>query len=83
MGGFAVAQELTQQFVSKNLDLHLPLWLSFRRIIRSGCLKIRDWNGEVREFGDGSGPLVFVRFNDRALATKLILDPNLAFRAGG
>ncbi len=74
-----MAQGLTQE-----LDLHgptfsRPLWAVLRSIVRTGNLRVRDAGGEVHAFGDGSGKLVAMRFNDGRAQRAFILDPHLAF----
>lgn len=46
-------------------------------LITTGSLRLILPDGEVLDFGDGSGSLVQVRFTDRAAAWAVILDPDL------
>jgi cyclopropane-fatty-acyl-phospholipid synthase len=56
-----------------------PLWRVLRAVIQSGNLKVRDWRGEVRRFGDGTGKLLALRFLDERAQRAFLLDPQLAF----
>jgi cyclopropane-fatty-acyl-phospholipid synthase len=73
-----MAQGVTQQ-----LDLHRPsfswpLWPVLRSVIRIGHLRVRDWRGEVRVFGDGTGKPVAIHFLDDKAQRAFLLDPHLA-----
>ncbi len=59
-----------------------PLWRAFRSFIRSGHLKVRDCEGETREFGDKTGKAVAVHFRDDKIQRALLLDPQLAIGEG-
>jgi cyclopropane-fatty-acyl-phospholipid synthase len=48
------------------------------KIIRFGQIEVETADGERRVLGDGTGPLLGVKFNDRAAEWKLLLDPTLA-----
>jgi cyclopropane-fatty-acyl-phospholipid synthase len=75
-----MAQEATHYHVGVHRpSLSWPLWPVLRAIIRTGNLKVRDWRGEVRAFGDGTGKPVAIRFNDEKAQRAFLLDPHLAF----
>ena len=59
-----------------------PLWHALKPIIRSGHLVVRDWTGEAREFGDGTGEPVGLRFRDAKIQRAFLLDPQLAVAEG-
>ena len=46
-------------------------------LIREGSLRVIDWNGESRSYGDGSGVPVEVRLHDPGTGWRLLLDPQL------
>ncbi len=48
------------------------------RLIRLGRLDVQSADGEVRTFGDGTGPALGVRLLDAAAEWRLMLDPALA-----
>ena len=48
------------------------------KLIHVGNLSVETADGQVRTYGDGSGPPLKVRINDRAAETQLLLDPSLA-----
>jgi cyclopropane-fatty-acyl-phospholipid synthase len=48
------------------------------RMVRSGSLTLIDASGRQHRFGDGAAPHVTVRLHDRALHTKIALNPSLA-----
>ena len=50
----------------------------FRRLVRTGTLRVIDADGWMREYGDGNTPRVTVRLRDRALHWQLYLRPSLA-----
>ncbi len=52
-------------------------WL-LRQLVRHGDLVVRDARGEVRRFGDGSGPRVAIRITDPATEFRLSLRSELA-----
>jgi cyclopropane-fatty-acyl-phospholipid synthase len=52
---------------------------SLKKMLRFGHFEVQTADGEVRTFGDGTGPRLGVRLNDRAAEWKLIFDPALAF----
>ena len=74
-----MAQGLTQQLVLHKPSFSWPLWTALRSVIRTGNLRVRDWRGEVRVFGDGSGKPVAIRFHDGHAQRAFLLDPHLAF----
>ena len=45
--------------------------------VSTGNLAITSWNGKDYRFGDGTGPLVHVRFKTRAAENGVMLDPTL------
>src|SRR5579875_2500225 len=49
------------------------------RLVRVGRLRVEFFNGEVREFGDGTGPVVGVRLTDRSVLWDIVTDPELKF----
>jgi len=56
-----------------------PISSLLNEMVRSGRLDIVDMAGQVQSFGSGdNGPHVTVRFNDRLLPLKLLLNPSLA-----
>jgi cyclopropane-fatty-acyl-phospholipid synthase len=65
------------------LDMHgsswsWPLWPALRTIVKTGHLRVRDWKGDVREFGDGAGRLVAFHVLDDKVQRALFRDPQLA-----
>ena len=48
-----------------------------KRLIRKGDLRVSDWKGDVRHYGDGGSPSVHIRFSSAAAARKIALDPDL------
>ena len=50
----------------------------FSRLVRFGNLEVETADGVKRRFGDGQGPELAVRFNDRRAQLRLMLDPSLA-----
>jgi cyclopropane-fatty-acyl-phospholipid synthase len=55
-------------------------WGLLRSMCRVGHLVIIDKGGRTRDFGDPrTGPSVTVRFRDRLLPLRLVLNPSLAF----
>ncbi len=75
----AMAEGLTHE-----LDLHgpsfsWPIRVVLRAVVRTGNLRVRDAKGETHAFGDGSGKLVAIRFNDPKAQRAFLLDPHLAF----
>ncbi len=48
------------------------------KLVRFGNIEVRTADGRTRIFGDGTGPRLAVRFNDRAAERQLMLDPALA-----
>ena len=48
------------------------------RLVRSGSLTLIDASGRQHRFGDGGAPHVTVRLHDRALHSKIALNPSLA-----
>lgn len=56
------------------------LWGMLRSMLDVGHLEIIERNGQSRDFGDRrSGPSVTVRFHDRMLPLRLVINPSLAF----
>ena len=77
-----MAQELTHQLDVPLPSLSLPLWRVLKSVIRSGHLRIRDYKGEVREFGDNTGETVAVHFRTSRIQRALLWDPQLAIAEG-
>jgi cyclopropane-fatty-acyl-phospholipid synthase len=77
-----MAYETTHRLHLRNPSFSWPLWGLFRSFIRSGHLKVRDWKGETREFGDKTGKTVAIHFRDDKIQRALILDPQLAIAEG-
>ena len=50
----------------------------FKSIVKTGTLKLIDANGRTHYFGDDEGPNVTLHVHDRALHTRLFLNPMLA-----
>jgi cyclopropane-fatty-acyl-phospholipid synthase len=48
------------------------------RVIRVGRIEVESADGASRTFGDGTGPDLAVRFNDRAAERQMMFDPSLA-----
>lgn len=48
-------------------------------VVREGSLTLIDSDGKATTYGDGSGSIVTVRFHDRALPRRVLLNPSLAF----
>ena len=48
------------------------------KLIRTGQVEIETADGQVRTYGDGTGPLVAVRLKDSKAELELMLDPELA-----
>jgi cyclopropane-fatty-acyl-phospholipid synthase len=80
--GCAMAHDTTHQLDRRSHSISWPLWRFFRLFIRSGHLKVRDWKGEIREFGDKSGKTVAIHFRDDKIQRALLLDPQLAIAEG-
>src|SRR5271165_4801489 len=59
-----------------------PLWRALNTIVQSGHLKVRDWKGETREFGDKTGRTVAIHFKDSRTQRALLADPQLAIAEG-
>ena len=55
-----------------------PLRYVFEKVVREGCLAVRDSDGTLHRFGDGTGPPVVVHLRDRRLEKELALNPQLA-----
>ena len=54
------------------------LWRALAHLVRSGNLKVRDCDGEVREFGDKTGKPIGVHLRDAKTQRALVVDPQLA-----
>src|SRR3954453_11647332 len=54
------------------------LQVLLRSFVRHGTLRVTTSRGKVREFGDGAGAPVAVRFMSRAAELAVLLDPELA-----
>ena len=50
-----------------------------RKLIRFGDMEVETADGKRGRYGDGSGPPVAIRINDKAAEWRLIADPALAF----
>ncbi len=74
-----MAHGVTQQFDLHKPSFSWPLWPVLRSVIRTGQLRVRDWKGEVRVFGDGTGKPVAIHFLDDGAQRAFLLDPHLAF----
>jgi cyclopropane-fatty-acyl-phospholipid synthase len=48
------------------------------KLVRFGRIEVQSADGETRVFGDGTGPLLGVKFKDRAAERQLMFDPELA-----
>ena len=48
------------------------------KLVRFGQIEVETADGKVRVFGDGTGPLVGVKFTDRLAELQFLLDPALA-----
>ena len=55
------------------------LRLALRHFIHAGNLRVTTAGGAVFTFGDGSGPLVAIRFTTRAAECGVLFDPELRF----
>src|ERR1700684_801038 len=49
------------------------------KLVHFGRLRVEFYNGVVRDFGDGSGPPVAIKFTDRLALWELLRDPELKF----
>jgi cyclopropane-fatty-acyl-phospholipid synthase len=78
----AMAHGVTHQLDLQKPSFSWPLWPVLRKVIRTGHLRIRDWKGEVREFGDGAGKPITIHFLDDKIQRALLLDPQLAVAEG-
>lgn len=72
----------TQQQNFNKVPRPALLWRSLGTIIRSGRLIVRDWKGEIHEFGDKTGKPVAVHFRDAKIERALLFDPQLAIAEG-
>jgi cyclopropane-fatty-acyl-phospholipid synthase len=77
-----MAHDTTHQLDLRSPSFSWPLWRVFRSFIHSGHLKVRDWKGEVREFGDKTGKTVAIHFHRDKIQRALLLDPQLAIAEG-
>ena len=50
----------------------------FKSIVKTGTLTLIDARGRRHQFGDSKGPVVTIRVHDKALHTRLFLNPMLA-----
>lgn len=48
-----------------------------RNLIRHGSLRVIDWKGRSKTYGDGQGVRVAIRIRDRGTAWRLLLNPQL------
>jgi cyclopropane-fatty-acyl-phospholipid synthase len=48
-----------------------------KTLIHKGDLTVTDWNGKTKRYGDGTLPKSHVKFQSRAAALKVALDPDL------
>jgi cyclopropane-fatty-acyl-phospholipid synthase len=46
-------------------------------LVRTGDLKVTDWNGQTLSYGDGGTPKAHIKFTTRSAARKVALDPDL------
>jgi cyclopropane-fatty-acyl-phospholipid synthase len=77
-----MAHDTTHHLDLRSPSFSWPLWRFFRSFIRSGHLKVRDWKGETREFGDKTGKTVAIHFRDHKIQRALLFDPQLAIAEG-
>jgi cyclopropane-fatty-acyl-phospholipid synthase len=49
----------------------------FRQLIKTGDLRVTDWVGVTRVYGNGAGVKSHVRFTSAAAARRFLLDPDL------
>jgi cyclopropane-fatty-acyl-phospholipid synthase len=47
------------------------------KLVQTGDLKVTDWLGRTRSYGDGGTPKAHIQFNNRSAAGKVALDPDL------
>ena len=50
---------------------------ALRKIVRIGSLRVTTHGGAIHEFGDGSGVMVAIRFNDARAQLEFIRDPDM------
>jgi cyclopropane-fatty-acyl-phospholipid synthase len=74
-----MVQGVIQQFDLHKPSFSWPLWPVLRAVIHTGHLRVRDWRGEVRVFGDGAGKPIAIHFHDDKAQRAFLLDPHLAF----
>ncbi|MDX1581724.1 MAG: SAM-dependent methyltransferase, partial [Alphaproteobacteria bacterium] len=55
-----------------------PLNILFKRLIRTGTLRVVDAAGREQVFGDGTGDPVTLRLNSRLVPWKISLRPAVA-----
>src|SRR5258706_1918857 len=77
-----MAHDVTHALDDQRESFSSPLWSVLRSVVRSGQLRIRDWKGDIHNFGDGTGKPVAIRFLDSKIPRALILDPQLAIGEG-
>src|SRR5215469_191068 len=77
-----MANDTTHQLSFRSPSFSWPFWQAFRLFIRSGHLKVRDWKGDTREFGDKTGKTIAIHFRDEKIQRAFLLDPQLAFAEG-
>jgi cyclopropane-fatty-acyl-phospholipid synthase len=56
-----------------------PLDILLKRLVRVGDLTLVTADGARRHYGDGTGPVLELRLQDRRLERQLVLDPQLHF----
>jgi cyclopropane-fatty-acyl-phospholipid synthase len=50
-----------------------------KKLVRKGDLRVTDWAGNTRRYGETNQPFVHVKLNSAAAARRLALDPDLSF----
>jgi cyclopropane-fatty-acyl-phospholipid synthase len=77
-----MAHEVVHRLDFQKPSVSWPLWHVLRALVQSGHLRVRDWKGEVREFGDKTGNTVAIHFRDSKIQRALLFDPQLAIAEG-
>jgi cyclopropane-fatty-acyl-phospholipid synthase len=77
-----MAHEIAHRLEFKKPSMSWPLWRALAALIGSGHLKIRDWKGDVHEFGDKTGKPIAIHFRHSRIQRALLLDPQLAIAEG-